>query len=218
MKTISNISPEPWALPSITMTLKTSPQRNQMSMKGYERKPFGRQVMLTISIDAWYDDTLKEQNICNCRAPLFSWEESLSTCSSRPYTTSPPQAGTMEMCECSELVWGKSYILEFLFELIFKYFVNTTCNSGCTTSLSTTRPSALAILSHPMRQLWGVGDISNINLNHGNSRMLQPMQARSWRTFWWRFPPRSFWQPSSSELSQSSHEVIHRRSGPKPFL
>ena len=70
--------------------------------------------MLTISIDAWYDDTLKEQNICNCRAPLFSWEESLSTCSSRPSTTSPPQAGTMEMCECSELVWGKSYILEII--------------------------------------------------------------------------------------------------------
>ena len=114
MKTIFNPSPEPWALPSITMTLKTSPQRNQMSMKGCERKPFGRQVMLTISIDAWYDDTLKEQNICNCRAPLFSWEESLSTCSSRPSTTSPPQAGTMLMCECSELVSGKSYILEII--------------------------------------------------------------------------------------------------------
>ena len=83
-------------------------------MKGCERKPFGRQVMLTISIDAWYDDTLKEQNICNCRAPLFSWEESLSTCSSRPYTTSPPQAGTMEMCESSELVSGKIYILEII--------------------------------------------------------------------------------------------------------
>ena len=53
-----------------------------------------------------------------------------------------------------------------------RYFVKTTWTSGCTTSLSTTRPSALAILSHPMRQLWGVGDISNINLDHGNSRML----------------------------------------------
>ena len=55
-----------------------------------------------------------EQNICNCRAPLFSWEESLSTCSSRPSTTSPPQAGTMEMCESSELVSGKIYILEII--------------------------------------------------------------------------------------------------------
>ena len=96
---------------------------------------------------------------------MFSWEESLSTCSSRPYTTSPPQAGTMEMCECSELVWGKVTFWNFLFELVFMYILKTTCNSGCTTSLSTTRPSALAILSHPMRQLWGVGDISNINLD-----------------------------------------------------
>ena len=46
LNTIFNLSPEPWALQSITMTLKTSPQRNQMSMKGCERKPFGRQVIL----------------------------------------------------------------------------------------------------------------------------------------------------------------------------
>ena len=42
LNTIFNLSPEPWALQSITMTLKTSPQKNQMSMKSCERKPFGR--------------------------------------------------------------------------------------------------------------------------------------------------------------------------------
>ena len=197
-------------------------------MKGCERKPFGRQVMLTISIDAWYDDTLKEQNICNCRAPLFSWEESLSTCSSRPSTTSPPQAGTMEMCECSELVWGKSYILE-----IFVW-----AGIHVDTLWRQLEPQVVLRVcqlldhrlwrSYPIR--WGNcgGSVTypiEILIKNAVCIILrtltqpQPMtQARSWRTYWWRFPPQSFWQPSSLELSLSSHEVIHRRSGPKPFL